>query len=345
MRDDYTFVSYNSGADPFRLDNELGERAPHTRKLSTVEITSRVLCHGNEVAAFDYNWVFEPDAAWLESAASILRIPESLTTLPDGCIPYGVSRSVAHVASLPSEKEFVAAIRDCDISLEDLNDVLQNDAYLKGFSYETQQLAGMCRSVAQSFSAFCQVALNYGVPFASLQTAGKSAMWAFVDAYTKLIDYLVGSQKAPMTILNTIAHAFLVVPERIGGVTRSCSDAAIALPYHPAILEKMCARAQFIRESVSKALRSPGLRDLAQVDVIVDRVSSMCVITSGLDVLFGPQAHQYLQPGPVFGYYATYPCLKENNNPISMAGALSGAGDADDDLTRGALKGKRLQVS
>jgi len=302
--DNELHISWDHDFDPFepnKLEQLIKEgfisRASANKKLSKIEFDIFVIPYNK---SFSYDWEFEPLNPWSQAFALLTgSLYEKIEMGGSSFIPFGICDKTAEITQLTNEDDFLAVIENIHVKFINLLDIIT-----KCLPSESS-IIGQVLELGEDFVKFVIDILEQG--FYNTCADSNASGIRLVSHYEKVMEYLSKTNFNSMVEqqLHLLANAFLISPSLSEGVEQKVISSALVPPFHPAMLEKMHAQAQFIRQGASELFeRLMSNLDL-RIEYEFERLLQLSTITSSVDVLIGPD-DKCLPVKNTFAYYCLY---------------------------------------
>jgi len=307
IRWDHEFDPFSPKESDRLIEEGFIHKAAASKKLTKIEFQVTALPSGK---SFSYVWEFEPLNRWSQAFAVLSgSLREVIEQDGSSYLPIGSSSKVSEITELTSEDDFLAAIEGIRVEFTNLMDII-------GRLPSGTDVVGQSMELAKSFVAFAKDLWENG--FYSTFADENGSGVAFVSCYSKVMNHLSNTSYCSMVEqqLHLISNAFLITPSPREGVEHKAVSAALVPPFHPAMLEKMQAQAQFVRQGAAELLERLGSQPSLRVADEFERLLQLSTITSGVDVLVGP-SDECLPVKNTFGYYSLYQTSKQREIVLS----------------------------
>lgn len=326
-------LRWDGGNDPFTVDGLDVEqsvgRAAATKKLSRIEFTVAA-DNGKKTA---YVWEFDPRAPWLYTFFDVRRVLDAaLERHGNTFIPIGRVRRFSDLTTSNNEEEFFSRLETAVLDYTtNVVDLLKQA--LPGADHA--ELLVKVERLGKHFTQFLTELDKHGLYARTTQEQAN----ALVDYYCNLIDWLGASRltSAARAVLVTLANAFLIIDEHHEPFERGLSG-AVVLPTHPAMLEKLMAQAQFMRDGAREvvlALRGSNgeANEIAKyAERWVRTLEQLSTISLAVDAVWSNKGGQYIPPTHTFGYFAIYRGTEEQAAPTALTSVLADDIAADEEI-------------
>ena len=252
----------------------------------------------------EVKWFFSPYAGWKNAFSLFVKAYEASDEFYE--IPYIIQcRNMQDFIGCESEEEF-------NIKLE----TMQYESVSKKFEREVRQYFGESdifekwNGFVSRFTDWCKTLAEQGF-FQCI-----NQMNSMINDYCNLLQ-LLRSNYAAMTSsmkarLGLFLNCFTIVNDMQYLKTLK-SNAVIVPAYHPAMLEKLNARNDYLIYSFSDLLSNiedlMQCRDLKRISQLLNQMNALAAITQAMDVI-PDGSGAYLLCKNVWGYYAVY-CNQE----------------------------------
>jgi len=327
-------LRWANGQDPFEdaaigTDLDIG-RAAATKKLSTIEFS---IVAGTGGKPNYYVWEFDPRAPWLYTFFHVY------TELNDAYQNrYGNKYlPLLHVERFPdlltsnNEEEFFSSLETAIVvKAPNVIQLLQQ----RLAPQEHAELLQRIENLGEHFTQFLTDLNRYG--FYASQTGNR--IQALIECYCRLIDWLGG---VPLTsvardALVALANAFLIVDANHDPLSKGLTG-AVVLPCHPAMLEKLIAQAQFIRDGATEIIQdmrsaNDDAEAVKKAEQRLKTFEQLSTISLAVDTLWSTQGTGYLPATHTFGFFAIYREPEVSTARISLNSVLTDDVAADEDI-------------
>lgn len=329
-------ISWGHAFDPFSplevdamIESGFVRKALPSKKLSTIEFQISVL---PSQQSFSYVWEFEPLNSWSQAFTVLGHSLRDIVEDEDSrYLPIGSCTKIPGITELTNEDDFLAAMEGISVSFTNLMDIIQERL---GFA---RDVVGYSAGLADRFASFAKDLWTNG--FYSTFVGADASGVRLVSYYSEVIRHL-SKESYPANVeqwLHLISNAFLITPSQREGLEDKAVSAALVPPFHPAMLEKMQAQAQFIREGAAELLKHLETESSSHIAYRFDRLLQLSTITSGVDVLIGPRG-ECLPAKNTFAYHSLHQSREERE--IVLSSLLSTNYDvvSDDESSLGELR-------
>jgi DNA phosphorothioation-dependent restriction protein DptH len=275
-------------------------RASPSKKLSSVKFT---VTSGETEESFI--WEFEPNSGWVLAFALLTEdFVEKLNEQGTRTLPVWSSPQLHDLIHARSAEEFFDIL---DIAEVECQNILEH-LWKKLPASQNTWIIGEARRLAEKLTLFVNDLWNMGL-YSTMLDIDSSSGVSFVQAYC---DILKGAthRAFPSVVteqLHTLVNAFLICPPGLDPDSKGM-EAAVVPPIHPAMLEKVQSKAQFMRQGFSEVLLKlvEGRLRKNQALSELEQSEQLSTITSAVDILKHKTSRTYLGCKNVFGAYAVY---------------------------------------
>ncbi len=296
-------IGWHDDADPMSpanfeqmIDNIPVKPASASRKLSQADI--EIVAYPEETKV-DYIWEFEPVNAWSHAFVLLRGMQEHMELSTEGILPLGMYSKAAEITQLSNEEDFLAVLDELPVDFTNLAAVIAERMP------EGAEVTLQAADLAQKFAAFWEETCDSG--FYAGITGGAGAAAKLTSQYTRILQQ-VGKTSYTALVeqqLFLLANAFLITSSVEEGMLQRNVSCAIVPPYHPAMLEKIQAQAEFMRQACAELLEKLPSNPKARLRAEFDRLQQLSTITSAVDVLIG-HGDKSLPIKNAFAYYCLY---------------------------------------
>lgn len=280
-----------------------------------------------------YVWEFDPLSKWVHAFVFLLdNLRDAMEELGQGYIPFGTCVKVPELVQSSNEDDFLAIIGSTNVEFFDILKTIS-----ERLPSSADEIVLRTVEIGKAFVSFSVELWSNGFyhTFSKPDATGLK----LVTHYAALMTYLSQGTFNSMVEeqLYLLANAFIISPSLKNGVEDPSIGCGIVPPFHPAMLEKMHAQAQFIRQAAVELLERLQRDPKLKVELEFERFLQLSTITSAVDVLIGAGGKSL----PVQNCFA-YHCLYHNNpnDEFILSSLTSGTQDivADEELNLAELK-------
>lgn len=304
------FDPLSPGSSDQMIKDGIVKSAAGSKKISAVELGVMAQPSGQ---LHQFVWEFDPLNSWAQ-AFSLLSVDlrQAMEGRGGQYLPLGICSRTMEMTQMANEYDFLAALDTISVSYENIHDIIV--AKLPA----NKDAIGLSCVLSQAFADFAEHVWELG--FYSTVSTRQSGP-SLVAEYERTMDILVSGAYSSSVAqqLYLLANAFLITPGRREGLDAKQVNNALVPPYHPCMLEKIQAQAQFLRQGALELLEKMGNGVEVKIDKEFDRLLQLSTITSGVDVLIGPE-DRYLPVRNTFAYYGQHCHVLNNDGLLSSMG-------------------------
>jgi len=246
---------------------------------------------------FSYRWDFGKNDGWLNSFLYIKIIHDDAKDTHKKLL-YGNLKDFNSIIVSSNEDEYFELISQSDVSFHCIKKLLVDK--LKASSSE--DLLVKIDTLIDDFYNFVNELIDKGF-FSTFH----SSSLKFISTYNKNLRFMIDTSFTQQVaeLLYLFTNAFILTKVKDDKLLKKGAKGAIIPPYHPAMLEKIKAKYEFMREGFLEILNSLLSEKPFNISDLY-RLEQLSTITSGVDLLVSEKNKEYLTLNDVYGYYGLY---------------------------------------
>lgn len=290
---------------------------PTTNTLSKVKFTVEIKKEQETIGTTKYEWIFSEYDGWFNTFFELDK--RFFNSCEQNCfIPYGIANKLQDLLEAQEEEDFYRALTQNDIRYINIAEEFQKD-HARDYPEVNEQYQKMGKSF---FDVIVDI---YENGFFSVVLEHKKINDLFV-CYKEMAQYLF-TYNADATLLNSykmFINAFLI-SNRDNGIKKNIEmDFAVVPAYHPATLEKLLEKTEFIADGVNEILvelknsegeKATSNNQLFERIQMLDEQSTIC---SAIDVLKGTRQLQVANR--MFYGYGVYGNFQREKSKLQQLG-------------------------
>lgn len=274
------------------------------KKLSATQVLSKIEF---TISTFDgrykkeFLWKFDPKEDWVLLFQEMKELLDASHDA-DSFIPFGVCSKLATLFDVRNTSEFYENYSNLKIDYSQIDLV---KSFENSYSKRYADYYAKYYKLGEAFVVWIND-LNQGGIFSTLTESA----FQLVDAYTKYADYLLKENPTEEfeQSYKLFINAFLIATNLNPVVNDLDVDMAVIAPYHPAVVEKIMYRFDYIKYGVCSIINdfaeNYGEGKLEDALDSIDRLLELSVIDSAIDVLIS--GSKKITKDNMYGYYTTY---------------------------------------
>lgn len=274
------------------------------KKLSATQVLSKIHFDFSTIDnkyKKSYVWEFDPKAEWV----LLFQELRDLINASNGAvsyIPFGINSKLSSLLDVRNASEFYENYSNLKIDYQQYNLV---ELFETEFGNTYSDYYVKYYKLGEAFVEWLNDLFQGGI-FSTLSTSA----FQFVTAYTKYADYLLENEPTEEfeQSYKLFINAFLISNSADAILNDIDIDMAVIAPYHPAVVEKVMYRFDYIKYGICSIISdfSDNYQDgkLKEALCSIDRLLELSVIDSAVDVLIS--GSKKITKDNMYGYYTTY---------------------------------------
>lgn len=286
----------------FDLASELYDEGT-LKRLSAAQILSKI---NFTISTFDgtaekaYQWEFDPKEDWVLLFQEVKDLSD-IADFEGSFIPFGMNEKLSTIFDVRNRTEFYENYNNLDIDYRTINVV---DVFKKSYKEKYPEYFAKFYNLGKYFTEWIKD-MHYGI----FSTIARSAFSLF-EAYNNYAQYLLSEEQTEELVesYKLFVNAFLISNSYDPILNDIDVQLAVIAPYHPAVIEKIVYRYDYIRYGLNNIIKDFSdyyeSGNVKETFVKIDRLLELSVIDSAVDILLS--GSKKITKSNMYGYYTTY---------------------------------------